>query len=332
MRSVFVTLFSLVLFFVFGQEDFSEEEISFQNGDVMLRGTLLKPIQQELPPAIVFLHGSGPHSREGFRDYAIAFSKLGFASLFFDKRGTGSSSGSWISSSLNDLAHDAVAAVNYLKGREDIDTTRIGFWGISQAGWVAPVAASLTQDIAFMVIISGGGASPYESELFSYKKWFESQDFTENEKEQGVGLVNDYMDYLASGNQRDQLVDNLNAVTNKNLMQLANMLKHILPSEKGRLNWSWVGSYDPAEDLRRLNIPALVLMGALDTNQPMEIASSKWKEAYSDDPDLLSLVLFPEAGHGIRMGGGHNTEASFADGYWEVQIGWLWKNVISRRD
>ena len=307
---------------------YSEEEVSFQNGEVVLNGTLIISTQKEKTPAIVFLHGSGPHSRAGFRKYAEVFAKLGFSSLFFDKRGSGSSGGSWITSSLNDLAQDAVVALEYLKGRDEIDASQIGFWGISQAGWVAPLAASMTPDVAFMVLVSGGGASPYESEMHSYKEWFTAASFSQSEFEEGVNLIERYMLFLATGDKRGELVNTLDTISNENLRQVSKALGHILPSDKNRMNWEWVANYDPAEDIGRLDIPVLILTGDKDNNHPAELASEKWKHAFSDNPELLTIMVFPGAGHGIRMGGGHNERGAFADGYWETQIGWLWKNVI----
>ena len=161
---------------------FSEREVSFRSESIVLAGTLLLPAAQGKHPTIVFLHGSGPVTRAGDRLYAEKFAKLGMASLFFDKRGAGSSGGSWLTSSLEDLAQDALAAVEFLKTQKDVDTGRIGFWGVSQAGWVATLAASQSTDVAFMILISGGGASPRESEQFSYGKAFEKAALSDAEK------------------------------------------------------------------------------------------------------------------------------------------------------
>jgi S-formylglutathione hydrolase len=81
----------------------NEREVSFRNGSVELRGTLLVPDGEGPMPAIVFLHGSGPQTRGGFRTYAVEFARLGIASLYFDKRGSGESGGSWVNSSMEDL-------------------------------------------------------------------------------------------------------------------------------------------------------------------------------------------------------------------------------------
>ena len=53
------------------------------------------------------------------------------------------------------LAGDALAGVESLKTRNDIDSSRIGFVGMSQAGWIMPLAASRSDDVAFIVNISG---------------------------------------------------------------------------------------------------------------------------------------------------------------------------------
>lgn len=48
-----------------------------------------------------------------------------------------------------------------------IDHSSIGLWGISQAGWVMPMALTMTEDIAFMIVVSGGGEDGIEQ--FAYQ-------------------------------------------------------------------------------------------------------------------------------------------------------------------
>lgn len=171
---------------------FVEEEVSFQNGDVTLAATLTLPSgagSHAGPfPAIVYLHGSGPMTREGAASYAERWAALGIAGLRYDKRGTGASTGSWTASSLTDLAADAVAALEYLTARPEIDPERVGFWGVSQAGWVATEAVSLTDRIAFLVVVSGGGVTPYASEVFSYRGAFERAGLSAEESARGLAV------------------------------------------------------------------------------------------------------------------------------------------------
>ena len=311
------------------------KEVIFKNGSVELHGTFLMPATtMSKVPAIVFLHGSGPMTRAGFKPYAQEFAKLGFASLFYDKRGTGSSGGSWLTASLNDLTGDALAAVDFLKSQKEVDAKRIGFWGISQAGWIATKATAESGDIGFMIIISGGGASPKESEYFSYEKAFEDLGWSESQKKEGFNVVDLYYYYLSTGKDRDKVETRLDGILNSNddpLEPLAKRLKQIVPSQSNQPNWGWIANYDPAPDIAKVTCPILLMFGDKDKEHPTELAVKKWKEGLKEaSNDKATIMIFPGAGHGIRMREGYkgNGRAPFADGYKEVMLGWLWYHII----
>jgi len=313
----------------------SMRDIVFKNGSVELQGTFMMPeAAQGHVPAIVFLHGSGPMTRAGFKPYAEEFAKLGFASLFYDKRGTGSSAGSWLTASLEDLAGDALAAVNYLKSQKDIDPDRIGLWGISQAGWIATRAAAESGKIGFMILISGGGASSKESELFSYEKAFEDLGWSESQKKDGFKVVDLYFHYLSTGKDRDKIISCLDDIltSDSNFLEpLAKRLKQITPSQENQQNWSWIVSYDPTPDIAKVNFPVLLMFGDKDKEHPTELAVEKWKEGLKKSGnDKASIMIFPGAGHGIRMKEDYKGEGRppFADGYAEVMVGWLLYHII----
>jgi pimeloyl-ACP methyl ester carboxylesterase len=313
----------------------SEREVIFKNGSIELHGTFMLPSSVKgAVPAIVFIHGSGPMTRAGFKPYAEEFAKLGFASLFYDKRGTGSSGGSWLRASLGDLTGDALAGVNYLKSQKEIDSKRIGFWGISQAGWIETKAAAESGDIGFMIVISGGGASPKESELFSYEKAFEDLGWSESEKDAGFKIVDQYFHYLSSGKDRDKLVTRLDDILgpdNNFLKPLAKRLKQITPSQANQQNWSWIVNYNPAQDIAKVGCPVLLMFGDKDKENPTELAVKKWKEGLKKaGNDKATIMVFPGAGHGIRMKEHYKEKgrAPFADGYVEVMVGWLIYHII----
>lgn len=309
---------------------FTEREVAFYNGEVKLSGTFMVPDQGIKVPAIVFLHGSGPHSREGFRSHAEEFAKLGIASLFFDKRGTGSSGGSWTTSSLRDLAEDGLAAVRWVKKQAEVDPARIGFWGVSQAGWVAPMAASMSEDIAFMIINSGGGVTPKESEYYSYGKLFEQAGLNEEAKKEAFDILDHYFQYLATGDGWDRLTARLDSLKNNPGAPLHQLPDYIIvPSQNIRPQWSWVATYDPVPDIATFEGPVLLLMGEDDNSHPVEAAVTKWKEGLEKaGNEDATIMVFPGAGHGLRQSGGHDRRAPYADGYMEVQLGWLWQQFL----
>ncbi len=144
------------------------ETITFQNGDVTLAGTLDLPVGEGPFPAIVTIHGSPPLTRNDIYNLRIShfFVQHGYAVLRYDKRGAGESSGEYPEvgvedgeAALNVLADDALAGVQFLKSHDLIDPQMIGLAGHSQAGWIIPLVASKSSDVAFMIISSGPTSS-----------------------------------------------------------------------------------------------------------------------------------------------------------------------------
>ena len=149
---------------------------TIQNGSVSLAFTLDVPAGSGPFPAIVTGHGSGRITRQELAPFAAQWTRMGFAVLRFDKRGTGESTGTFVRVGTKDsptvfpeLASDIVAAVRFLRTRPEIDPRRIGLAGWSQAGWILPHAARELGDAAFLVLFSGPvcsvGLEMYYSDL-----------------------------------------------------------------------------------------------------------------------------------------------------------------------
>ena len=136
-----------------------EEPVSFSNGDVRLAGRLLKPAGRGLFPAVVIVPGSVPATRDTYDLWAFFFASRGFAVLTYDKRGVGESGGHYVKTATEQnlvaLAGDALAGVDWLRTRPEIDPARIGLSGGSQAGFTIPLAASESSAVAFATIQSG---------------------------------------------------------------------------------------------------------------------------------------------------------------------------------
>jgi uncharacterized protein len=119
-----------------------EEAVTFHTGSVILAGTLVLPRRDHHCLGVVLIHGSGDDTRTDYRVFAEHFAEHGIASLIYDKRGVGESTGSWRAGTFAELAGDALAGMSLLAQRGEIDEEHIGLWGCSEGGWVAPLAAS----------------------------------------------------------------------------------------------------------------------------------------------------------------------------------------------
>ncbi|MDC6387938.1 alpha/beta hydrolase [Maribacter sp. PR1] len=142
------------------------EEVTFTNkkANVELAGTLSLPQQEGVFPTVVLISGSGPQNRDeelfGHRPFLVLadyLTKNGIAVLRYDDRGTALSTGNFNSATSRDFAEDVTAAVSFLKTRKEIDKNNIGLIGHSEGGIIAPMVASSSQDITFIVLMAGVG-------------------------------------------------------------------------------------------------------------------------------------------------------------------------------
>jgi uncharacterized protein len=139
--------------------DLSAREVSFQGSDgITLHGTILEPATS-MPPrsGVVLVHGSGAGPRTRFLEEATAFACQGLSVLIYDKRSAGYS---WSQRSYVRLADDALGAVRTLRTHPGVDPTKVGIWGLSEGGWVAPLAAARSAAVAFVIMVGGNAMTP----------------------------------------------------------------------------------------------------------------------------------------------------------------------------
>jgi dienelactone hydrolase len=137
--------------------------VAFKSGDARLVGKLVRPRGAGPFPAVVVVPGSVKATRDTYDLWSYFFAAHGFAVLSHDKRGVGDSTGKYhefpSQANVRQLAGDALAAVAWLGQRADVDPRRIGLSGGSQAGWIVPLAASQSSDVAFAALQSAPAMS-----------------------------------------------------------------------------------------------------------------------------------------------------------------------------
>ena len=140
----------------------------FQNGDVQLHYAFDRPRTEGPFPVVVLGHGSGRITAQRNAGYAPRLLKHGIAVFRYDKRGVGRSGGEYSKafSNLPVLALDMVAAVDFIKDHPQVDPTRIGLMGVSQAGWIIPIAAARSPDVRSTIILSGPTVTAMQANFF----------------------------------------------------------------------------------------------------------------------------------------------------------------------
>jgi pimeloyl-ACP methyl ester carboxylesterase len=143
---------------------YTAEEVGYEANGVHLAGTLTLPPGAGPFPAVLLLTGSGAEDRNeevfGHKPFLVIadhLTRAGIAVLRVDDRGVGGSTGNTPMSTTADFAGDALAGVRFLKAHPHIAPGRVGLLGHSEGALIAPLAASRSKDVAFIVMLAGTG-------------------------------------------------------------------------------------------------------------------------------------------------------------------------------
>lgn len=152
------------------------EEVTFTVNAKELKGILTHPVSESPYPAIVLLHGSdrGSMNDPYYAGHAEKLIHSGFAVLRYDGPG-------WTSETLESRTEEALAVVKYLQSHPDIKPNAIGLWGISQGGWICQMAAAASDDVAFIIPVSGPGVTPAEQEVYRVEAESRAAGFNDDE-------------------------------------------------------------------------------------------------------------------------------------------------------
>jgi uncharacterized protein len=283
-------------------------DVAFSSGTVRLAGTIWSTAASRCDLGVVLVGGSGPADRnnggyfDALRDALVA---AGIVVLGYDKRGAGSSSGSWAPATVADLAQDVVAATRALGQHARLAARQIGLFGHSEGGWVV-LRACKTSRRAFAVLNSCPTVSFLESEIYALTNTGVT-----------VGHARALFDHL-----RRAARDGADAsAANQILTELADVdLKAAIASVGLRLDremWaqfrSWI-DYSPESDLAALATPTLAIYGDRDPLTPVAASLRAISEHASA---IAQTIVVPGADHRVQVGG------RFAVGYLESITNWI---------
>jgi pimeloyl-ACP methyl ester carboxylesterase len=318
-----------------------QEEVTFKNGDVTLAGTLLTPTSKGKHPALVFVHGSGGRVREMYWGLGYLYAARGFVVLAYDKRGVGKSTGNWREASFHDIADDAVAAAKFLQARTDVAGNQIGFWGQSQGGWIAPLAASRFPEAAFAVALSGGGLSPAETELFDSEFELLKAGYTADEVKEALAFQKLKNEMIASpaGNGKWEEYARAQAIAKNKKWFRHPGIDIYGPDRPDHPFWSFMRRsylYDPAPTLRASKAPLLAIFGELDSPEGVK-ANVRAIRQIMDQAGRKDYIVkvYPNGSHNLMEVPPENPNEwvrlkRFPPGLFEWMVEWTMTQVRAR--
>ena len=307
------------------------EDVQFASGAIRLAGTLIRPRTGGLHPAVILVHGSGPQTRESILPFARFLVRHGMAVLGYDKRGVGGSTGEWNTASFDDLASDVVAAFEYLKTRKDIDARHIGVLGVSQAGWIMPLAAVRAKELAFLISVSGAGVPAEETTMDQARNELTARGLKPETVAQITRLMSLQNRFARTGEGWDEYTTAREALAAK-----IGPPPDTFPATREHPYWQVIRRlyfYDPAPTLRRLQVPTLALFGELDNNILPEKNQRAWERALQAGGNRdYQVHVLPKANHiQLEAVRGNNAEMPslrrFVPDYFATVRAWLAERI-----
>ena len=282
---------------------YTTEERTLTRDGIRLAGTLTLPKGEGPFPLVVFSTGSGPQDRDetlfGFKPFRIladAFARKGVASLRYDDRGVGGSTGSIQEATTRTFADDVAMWIESLRPEDAIDAARAGVLGHSEGGAVAAIAAAADPSLAFIVSLAGP-ATPGEQVLRDQAR---AGILAEGGSEAIFPAVDAQQDLLfgaiRTGEGIETIEFQLKMKHGAAYMQLPAKAKEAIASkqdwidaaakqELDYLRSSWYRGFldsDSGEDWKKVRCPALALFGEFDTQVLPEPNVARLKSVLPD--------------------------------------------------
>lgn len=271
------------------QQPFSyySEEVTFQNtgANISLAGTLTLPEKEGEFPAVILISGSGPQNRDeellGHKPFLVIadyLTKNGFAVLRYDDRGVGQSKGDFKSATSADFATDVESAMAYLKTRKEINKKQIGLIGHSEGGLIAPLVASRSKDVSFIVLLAGTGIRGDKLLLLQQALIAKANGASEPDIKKSTETNAKLFEIVVKSTDNQKLKTDLAGFISETLrkdttVQIPDgMTKdQFVSMQVDQISSPWMQyfiKYDPGTTLQKVNCPVLAVNGEKDLQVP----------------------------------------------------------------
>lgn len=240
-------------------------------------------------PAVVMVTGSGPQNRDEeycdhkpFAVIADCLARNGIASLRYDDRGTGKSTGNFITSTIHTFKDDATSGIDLLRSMPCIGKT--GVLGHSEGGTIAfMIGAEGKAD--FIISLAGMSISGKETLMRQNSHNLDKLNLSEEEKSSSLKLIELEFDEIARQVKDGVSVTiDIDALAADNGMQVPQQIVQSLKMTQ-KTRWPWFDSFltlNPREYLGKVKCPTLAINGEKDT------------QVYHDNLDVIK-ELVPQA-------------------------------------
>ena len=291
---------------------YKTKDVLIQNGDVLLGATITYPDLQDTAvfPIVILASGSGAQDRncelmshKPFWVIADHLANNGIATLRFDDRGVGKSTGSFQQATLEDFASDVLACVDFLtKDPYFKKRAIIGVAGHSEGGMHVLMAAKKSKKIKFVIQLASVGTSGrevlIEQQYLIPLKSGKSNDYASWNRDVFKGMCD-----IVSANPESKTADILGVFLDSMYTIAPTEYKeqtNIFNFKIGMtmfMNNEWMRqfiAFEAADYLKKINVPILAINGGEDIQVPAESAQEVFDYNLSKKSRGKSKLIWKE--------------------------------------
>jgi dienelactone hydrolase len=281
----------------------TEQPLTLVNGKFELPGTLTLPKGEGPFPAVVLVHGSGPHDQDetigpnkGFKDLAYGLGARGIAVFRYTKRteryGEKSSEDPVKLTVGDEVISDARAAVALLAQQQKINPKQVFVVGHSLGAYLAPRIATGDSQIAGIAIL-GANTKPIEQVIVEQVRYLASK---------GGASAEEAAKQVSNVEAAEKQIESPDLKSGDTVS--------LLGSNTYGAYWLDLRGYDPVKTASQLKVPILILQGGRDY-QVTNANFDEWTRALARRKNV-TLKSFPDLNHLFMPGQGTSTPGEYA--------------------
>lgn len=294
----------------------TEEVIVYnKKSKINLSGTITIPNGKGPFPAVVLVSGSGPQDRDeeilGHKPFLVIadfLTKNGVAVLRYDDRGVGKSTGKFNRATTTDLASDANSVFNFLLSDKRVNKDKIGIIGHSEGGIIAPMVASKSKKVKFIILLAGTGVIGKELMIEQYRAIMQSSAIPDSIAIHLLNLNKKSFDIVLQYDGIKEISKKINLVTDSTIQLLGvenskkyNLSKNTANQLIFQLTTPWMKEFlslDPNKYLSKVKCPILALNGENDLQVPyLQNIPAIQSAVLKNKKGKLKTKTFPKLNH-----------------------------------
>ncbi|MDG1905380.1 MAG: alpha/beta fold hydrolase [Arenicella sp.] len=310
----------------------NQRQVSVQEERVLIDGeagklgaSLILPTSSTSGPGVVFLHGSGPQTRDSNRFAALTLAEHGIASLIYDKRGVGESDGDFDNVTFEALASDAVRAAEFLRKQERVSS--VGFYGHSQGGWIAPLAGTIWQHTAFVITSSGPAVSPAREAEWDAVYQLRKANMSHEVEQEVRLLIRQWHSGIREGDW-SQFKRVLSEARASSWFESLNLDDFNAPAEESfSRSYRRIMDYTPMETLTSIQFPLLAILSP-DDESIDAVETENLLNVLKDEGQDITIKSYRGYDHSMHRIGSKNSRIrwpEFPDDYFSIQSSFIKK-------